>query len=111
MAEDVEIGTVTTCRSVSQVLAAMADGRNGEDDELGRLLAHVRELEEQNALLQGAVDEQSEILEKVAERIGALLGASVTNDNGIQVTVVISKGVWKSLQRLLGQDDDDERKV
>ena len=49
---------------------------------------------------------QEDAIKHLVTRIATMVSTStVTNDNGIQVTVVMSKGVWNSLTELVTDDD------
>ncbi len=72
---------------------------------LDKLIEHVRALEQAHEANTKLIAEQDDLLDKLLERLTALIGSSITNDNGVQVTVVVPKGVWTSLQRLLDPDE------
>lgn len=51
------------------------------------------------------LNQQQVAIQHLVGRIATLVGTSVvTNDNNIQVTVVVSKGLWSSLQALVSDD-------
>lgn len=51
------------------------------------------------------LNQQQAAIQHLVGRIATLVGTSVvTNDNNIQVTVVVSKGLWSSLQALVSDD-------
>ena len=51
-------------------------------------------------------DRQRQAIEYMAARIATLVGTSkVMNDNGVQVMVIVSKGVWDSLEKLVTDEN------
>lgn len=57
---------------------------------LDKFLSHARRLEIQ-------ADGADGVLLAYVEHFRTLIGTSITNDNGVQVTVVISKNLWDSI--------------
>ena len=94
---------------LTNLIVADVINNNGDVPEarLDKLLDYARTLEEMANVATRTIAEQDALLEKLMERLTALIGSSITNDNGVQVTVVVPKGIWTSLQRLLDPEADD----
>ena len=86
----------------------VSNGGDIPEASLDNLIDHVRTLEEAHEANTKVIADQDELLDKLLERLGAIVGSSITNDNGVQVTIVVPKGVWTSLRRLLDPAADDE---